>query len=131
TLSAEVRATLPGTVVAYLAFQDTQITLLHEQVGTLEKELAKLRLQLVDVQARTKQHSGNSSRPPSSDPPDAPPRPTHQSSGRKRGGQKGHSGHARLQLSAEQITASVAHRPSQCPSCTFPLDPTLPTAGEP
>ena len=131
TLSAEVRAALPAVVAAYLAFQDTQIALFREQVGSLEGELTKLRLQLVETQARTKQHSGNSSRPPSSDPPDAPSRPKHTPSGRKRGGQKGHPGHTRLQRVAEQITGTVEHRASQCPSCTFPLDPTLPTEGEP
>jgi transposase len=97
----------------------------------LEGELAQLRLSLAETQARTKQHSGNSSRPPSSDAPTTPPRPPHKPSGRKRGGQKGHPGHARLQLAPEQLTARVEHRPTQCPSCTLPLDPTLPTEGEP
>lgn len=131
TLSPEVRAALPASVAAYLAFQDHQIAVLQERVGSLEGELAKLRLDLVEAQVRSKQHSGNSSRPPSSDPPDTPARRKPQPSGRKRGGQKGHAGHARLQLAPEQITATVTHRPTQCPSCTLPLESALPSEGEP
>jgi transposase len=130
-LAAEVHASLPAGVVAYLAYQDSQIALLREQVRSLEGELAKPRLKFAETQARTKQHSGNSSRLPSTDPPDAPPRPKREPSGRKRGGQKGHPGHARLQLSATTITDRVVHRPVQCPSCTLPLAPTLPVVGEP
>ena len=37
----------------------------------------------------------------------------------------------RLTLAPDQIAAVVEHRPSQCPSCTLPLDSTLPTEGEP
>ena len=131
TLSAEVRAALPAAVAAYLAFQDNQIALLREQVGSLEGELAKLRLHLAEAQARTHQHSGHSSRPPSSDPPLAPPRPKHPPSGRKRGGQQGHPGHARLQFADAELSAVVEHRPVQCPSYTLPLDLTLPAEGEP
>lgn len=131
TLSAEVRAALPASVAAYLADQDTQIALLREQVNSLEGELTKLRVQLAETQARTQQYSGNSSRPPSSDPPAAPARRKHTPTGRKRGGQKGHPGHARLQLAADQVTARVEHRPDQCPRCHLPLDATLPPDGEP
>jgi uncharacterized coiled-coil protein SlyX len=120
TLSAKVWAAMPAAVAAYLAFQDNQIALLREQVGSLEGELAKLRLHLAEAQARIKQYSGNSSRPPSSDPPSAPPRPPPPPSGRKRGGQKGHPGHARLQLANAELSAVVEHRPLQCPVVPFP-----------
>ena len=124
TLPGEVRASLPTLAQAYLGFLEAQIALL--QAGMM-----KLQAQLADAQARMGQHSGNSSRPPSSDPPAAPPRRKRTPSGRKRGGQQGHPGHARLQLAAEQITARVEHRPDQCPICTLPLAATLPTEGEP
>lgn len=93
-LSAEVRAALPAPVQEYPAYQDTQIALLHEQVDALEGELVKLCLHLAETRARAKQHSGNSSRPPSSDPPSAPPRAKHEPSGRKRGGEIGAWGQA-------------------------------------
>lgn len=116
-LSAEVRSTLSPMVQIYLTY--------------LEAELARQGLLLADLQARVNQHSGNSSRPPSTDQPAAPPRPKRPPSGRTRGGQKGHPGHTRLQLSADTIAEIVTHRPLQCPSCTLPLDPALPTEGAP
>src|SRR5439155_8329225 len=131
SLPAEVRASLPPLVQAYLACLEAKIGLLQDQVTKLEAGMAKLQGQFADVQARAHQHSGNSSRPPSTDPPDAPPRPKQPPSGRKRGGQPGHPGHARLQLAAADLTGVVEHRPLQCPSCTLPLDPDLPTEGEP
>jgi transposase len=116
-LPAEVRSALPPVAQAYLAY--------------LEAQLIQQALRLADLEARLHQHSGNSSRPPSSDPPEAPTRPKHRPSGCQRGGQRGHPGHTRLHLAADQITAWVEHRPTQCPSCTLPLEATLPPEGEP
>jgi transposase len=130
-LPMEVRAAAAPAIQAYLAFQDSQIILLQEQIVSLQGDLGKLRLQLADALARAHQHSGNSSRPPSSDPPSAPARPKKAPSGRKRGGQKGHLGHTRLQLSAENLSGVVEHRAVQCPSCSLPLSLELPTEGEP
>ena len=106
----------------YLAFQESQVALLRERVGLLEGELPKLRIYLAEVQAYSKQHSGISFRPPSSDPPDAPARPTSKPSGRNRGGQKGHVGHTRVYLRSAQIGETLRHRTTQCPSCTLPLE---------
>jgi transposase len=131
TLPAEVRAALPLIAQAYVAFVESQIALLSDQVATLQATVAHVQGQVADAQARAQQHSGNSSRPPSTDPPTAPPRPKQRVSGRKRGGQKGHPGHTRLQLSGDAITDIITHRPLQCPSCTLPLDAALPTEGEP
>jgi transposase len=130
-LPLEVRAAAAPLIQAYLVFQDNQIVLLQEQIASLQGDLGKLRLQLADALARAHQHSGNSSRPPSSDPPSAPVRPTKAPSGRTRGGQRGHSGHTRLQLSEEDLSGVVEHRPLQCPSCSLPLSLDLPTEGEP
>ena len=124
TLPIEVRTSLPPLAQAYLASLEAQIALLHAG-------MAKLQAQLADGQARVHQNSGNSSRPPSSDPPDAPSRPKQAPSGRKRGGQVGHPGHVRQQLAAADLDAVVDHRPTQCPSCTLPLSMDLPTEGEP
>jgi transposase len=131
TLRAEVRASLPPIAQAYIAFLESQIALLRDQVAALQATVTKLQGQIADLQARAHQNSGNSSRPPSSDPPGARPHLKRKPSGRKRGGQKGHPGHARIQLGADRITAQVEHRPVQCPGCTLPLDATLPSEGEP
>jgi transposase len=92
-------------VQAYLAF--------------LERQIALLRNQVADLQARVHQNSGNSSRPPSSDPLGARSHLRRKPSGRKRGGQKGHPGHVRTQLVATQITSQVEHRGHRvrCPHC--------------
>ena len=74
-LPVEIRAALPGTVQTYLACQDERITRLGGRVAALQATVTKLKAQLVEAQTRAKQHSGNSSRPPSSDSPSAPARP--------------------------------------------------------
>lgn len=130
-LPPDVRASLPPMVQAYVAFLEREMTILREQVTRLHTAVATVQGRLADVQARAQQHSGNSSQPPSADPPSAPARPKQPASGRKRGGQKGHPGHTRIQLSSDTITEIVTHRPLQCPSCTLPLDRALPTEGAP
>ena len=52
-------------------------------IGGLETRIA-------DLEARLKQTSANSSRPPSADPPGAKPAPPRTPSGKHRGGQPGH-----------------------------------------
>src|SRR5688500_9877760 len=58
-------------------------------------QLAQLQAQVSDLDARLKQHSQNSSKPPSSAPPSAPPRPSRTPRGRAKGGQPGHPRHER------------------------------------
>lgn len=126
-----MRAGLPAPVQEYLAFLEREIVAATRRVQTVEKELATLQEQFADLLARIQQNSSNSSRPPSSDPPSAPPRPKVEPSGRKRGGQTGHPGHARIQLSPVEVTDVVDHRPTQCPGCLGSLATDLPVQGEP
>src|ERR1035437_4316449 len=130
-LAPEVRGRLPPEVQAYLAFLERQILVRAGQVRSLEEQVATLQAQLPDLLARIQQHSGNSSRPPSTDPPSAPPRPKTVPSGRKRGGQPGHPGHTRIQLSPADLTGFIDHRPTTCPGCLGLLPTDLPTEGEP
>src|SRR3954447_3737193 len=74
-----------------------------------------------DPEAQLGQTSANSSRPPSSDPPQTPPRPKAPPTGRKRGGQPGHRGAVRALLPAEQVDAIVAVVPERCRHCQQPL----------
>lgn len=82
--------------------------LLLERVGALTVEVEELR-------RRLGQNSANSSRPPSTDPPQAPKRPARKGSGRKRGGQSGHEGHHREMVADPDET--VEHLPGRCDSC--------------
>lgn len=60
-------------VQAYVTFRESQIARLRDLVATLQATITKLRGQKASLQARSSQNSGNSSRPPSIDPPGAWP----------------------------------------------------------
>lgn len=97
---------------------------LVERVQTLEAEVATLRAQL-------HQHSGNSSKPPSSDPPTAPPRPLRGPSGRQRGAQPGHPSHQRPLLPPDEVAELHVLHPDQCQHCQVPLAGDLPDTTPP
>lgn len=124
TLSATEAERLPPGLLEYLAE-------LEERLAVLVAENAQLRADLAVARAKGQQHSGTSSRPPSSDPPDAPPRPGRGPSGRARGGQRGHTGQQRALVPTDQVTAVVVHRASACPGCQTALSADLPPVGEP
>ena len=90
--------------------------------AALKAESAVLHERVRELEARLGQTSANSSRPPSSDPPQAPPGPKAPSSGRKRGGQPGHRGACRALLPVEQVAEVVAVVPKVCRHCgqSFP-----------
>jgi transposase len=99
-----------------------------EQVATLRQENAALRAQNAALQERIReletrlgQNSSNSSRPPSSDPPQTPARRKAPPSGRKRGGQPGHRGAFRPLLPVEQVDEVVAVGPERCRYCQQPF----------
>jgi transposase len=74
-----------------------------------------------ELEARLGQNSSNSSRPTSTDPPQAPLRPKGPPTGRKRGGQPGHSGTYRALLPVEQVGPVVAVFPEVCRHCGQPF----------
>src|SRR3954454_6245652 len=101
---------------------------LLEQLATLRQENAALRAEnavlherVQELEARLGQTSANSSRPPSTDPPQAPARPKVPPSGRKRGGQPGHRGACRGLLPVEQVDEVVVVMPEQCRQCQQPF----------
>ena len=87
-------------VVEVLLAMDRRIQQLEGRVEKLERQLAK--------------NSGNSSRPPSSDPPRRTPGRGKDRSGRKAGGQPGHEGHGRPLLPAWAVDELVDHWPASC-----------------
>jgi transposase len=90
--------------------------------------IGALLVRIADLEARLHQHSQNSSKPPSADPPSAPPRPTKVPRGRQSGGQPGHPGHHRplLPPDDDRIKHLVPVPPAQCQHCHTPLDPAVP-----
>ena len=84
-------ATMPDTVPPLgISAADWAATPVAVQVLVVD-----LQQRLANLEARLNQTSQNSSKPPSSDPPQAKPRRTKEPSGRKSGGQPGHTGHTR------------------------------------
>lgn len=86
-------------------------------VAQQQQQLALLQAQLASLQARLNQHSQNSSKPPSSDPPSAPSRPARVPRGRPKGAQPGHERHERPTPEPEQITCVEHHYRAACPTC--------------
>ena len=69
---------------------------------------------LMEVEARLKQTSRNSSQPPSSDPPSARPRSAKEPTGRKSGGHPGHEGHGRKLKPESEVDQIIDVRPESC-----------------
>lgn len=100
----------PPAVQAVVIALWQQVQALQAQVAALQAEVAQLREQLG-------RNSQNSSQPPSSDPPNAPPRPQGAASGRKAGGQPGHTGHGRKLVPLERVNHVIDLKPIQCEEC--------------
>jgi transposase len=97
----------------------------------LQARVTELEARLELLEARLRQNSRNSSRPPSADPPAAPKRPAKPPpAGRKPGGQPGHKGVSRCLKPTDQVDAVVALVPTCCAHCATPLPP-APTPDDP
>jgi transposase len=106
--SPELWERTPPAVQAYLRA-------LEARVAALEATVQQLREQL-------QQDSRTSSRPPSSDPPQAlAKRPRREPTGRRPGGQPGHEGHARVLIPVEQVDVVMPVKPARCQRCQQPL----------
>jgi transposase len=76
---------------------------------------------IVDLEARLKLNSTNSSKPPSSDPIGLKRKPPAPPTGRKSGGQPGHAKAQRPLVPPEKLRSSTDCRPSSCRRCAHPL----------
>jgi transposase len=100
---------------------DLRVLVLEQQallavIPQLQASVTQLQEQVRELSERQNRHSGNSSKPPSSDPPwrQRPPKPP---SARKRGGQKGHPGHCRRLAPASAVDDVVVCTPDTCEHC--------------
>jgi transposase len=114
-------AATPPAVRAFFRACLLTIRLQQEQIAQLQQANAALQQRVADLEARLGQHSQNSSKPPSSDPPSAPPRRPKTPRGRKAGGQSGHPRHDRPDPTPDQLDAVREHYPDACPTCQEPL----------
>lgn len=84
----------------------------------LEDYVEELEAKVNELKARLKLNSSNSSLPPSTDNPRAiKERKKPKSSGRKKGGQPGHSGHSRNILPVEEVDSVIDYFPKKCDHC--------------
>jgi transposase len=98
-----------------LAVQEFVLALIA-RIQELEAEVSALREQV-------NRNSRNSSKPPSSDGPDAPPKLRKRAkSKRKRGGQPGHKGTTRKLVPIEQVKDSHDIKPETCRKCGHTLE---------
>jgi len=129
-LPDEVRASLPPVAQAYICALEALVSRQDTQISAMQAQLQALQAQVTELQARIGQTSQNSSRPPSSDPPNAPTRSQRRASGRKRGGQPGHKRHERPLLPVSEVDEVIEHHAVICPECQAALETDLPDTGE-
>lgn len=86
-----------------------------------DRKIAELEARIAKLEERLNQHSGNSHRPPSSNPAGAPPKAKKDPTGRNRGGQLGHEGTTRELLAVEDVDHVIVYRPQTCEKCNTAL----------
>src|SRR6266540_818594 len=87
-------------------------------IRALERRLAALEATVQQLWEQVQQTSRTSSRPPSSDPPQAlGKRPRREPTGRRPGGQPGHEGQARALVPVEEVDVVVPVKPERCHHC--------------
>ncbi len=90
---------------------------LVEENRALKAQVAELLARMAALEARLGMNSRNSSKPPSTDPPNVAARPKKKPSGRKPGGQPGHKGTTRSLLPPEEVDRIVELKPPACRNC--------------
>lgn len=103
-------------------WRDDRIEELEQENAALRARVTELEALISELEARLGKSSGNSSRPPSSDPPGTPPPALPKRTGRKRGGQPGHSKHSRPLVPPERVTRTIVVKPEECRRCGNALE---------
>ena len=92
-------------------------SVMQAMVEYYEQRIAKLEGEVRELTARLNQNSQNSSKPPSSDGPHVKRKPPKHPSGRKPGGQVGHTPHQRALVPVEDVEKVITCKPEQCRRC--------------
>ncbi len=113
------RTPLSVQAVVIALWQENQV--LKQQVASLQQRVSTLQAEVEKLRERVNKNSQNSSKPPSSDPPQKRTYPKPEPSGRKKGAQPGHSGKGRKLKPAEQVSRVVI--PSASRWLVRPVEP--------
>jgi transposase len=116
-ISAEDWENTPASVQAVVLLLWRENQTLRDQVAKLESRVEGLQTEVEKLRERVNKNSQNSSKPPSSDPPQTPRYPKPEPSGEKKGGQKGHHGHGRKLKGAGEVSRTVKSLPTVCKAC--------------
>ena len=101
----------------FILAQQGELQAQKEEIEQLRLQLTALASELAQLRERIGRSSRNSSKPPSSDGPGFKPPERRKGSGRKRGGQPGHSGSGPELLPIERVDEVVEHHPDACRHC--------------
>jgi transposase len=120
-LPQEVWVRSPPEAQADIRALEARVVALEAALQRLEGTVGQLETTVQHVQEQLEQNSRTSSRPPSSDPPQARgQRPRREPSGRRPGGQPGHEGHSRALVPIEEVDSVIPVKPGRCPRCQHP-----------
>jgi transposase len=111
----------PLSVQAVLIMLRQENQTFKQQVFELQKQVNVLQSEVERLRERTGKNSSNSSKPPSSDAPQKRSYPKRESSGRKRGGQRGHAGKGRKLKPPEEVSHTIVCKPENCQKCGVEL----------
>jgi transposase len=95
----------------------TLVYTLLATVDELQKTVSQLQTRVNQLEEQVGQNSRNSSKPPSSDPPDVKKPPLKEKSERKQGGQPGHVGRGRRLKPPDEVNRFVVSKPTCCEAC--------------
>jgi len=89
-----------------------------ELIERLLKEIEELKARIKDLERLVGMNSQNSSKPPSSDPPDVPKNTKDPKKRKKRGAKKGHEPHLKEMLPADKVNRRRTIEPEACSNCS-------------
>jgi transposase len=112
-----------------IAELEQQLETAHEENAQQREEIVQLKALVLELQEQLNRHSGNSSKPPSSDSPSQREKNRQKRKRRatkkRRGGQPGHKGRCREMLPEDEVDTFRDHYPGQCENCwqALPKEP--------
>lgn len=104
-----------------IAEQEARIAQLEAQLAERDRMIATLTARVAKLEEQLRHSSKTSSKPPSSDPPWLLRPPKKPPTGRKPGGQPGHTKKTRALLPPERVDETHEVWPAHCEGCHLPL----------